>query len=140
MYVLYALLFLVIGGIEAIIIRIQLFFPDNHFVSAETFNRMFTMHGTTMIFFVAMPIFVGFGNYLLPLMLGVRDIAFPTAQRFQLLDDGLRRATPLLQLFGEAQDCKERAPLPTWVGSPTHHLPHAPSRAVTRTDFWAISL
>ncbi len=82
MYVLYALLFLVIGGIEAIIIRIQLFFPDNHFVSAETFNRMFTMHGTTMIFFVAMPITFGFGNYLLPLMLGVRDMAFPRLNAF----------------------------------------------------------
>src|SRR6201992_2780415 len=82
MYVLYAMLFLVIGGIEAIIIRIQLFFPDNHFVSAETFNRIFTMHGTTMIFFVAMPLTFGFGNYLLPLMLGVRDMAFPRLNAF----------------------------------------------------------
>src|ERR1700756_6075164 len=65
MYVLYAMLFLVIGGIEAIIIRIQLFFPDNHFVSAETFNRMFTMHGTTMIFFVAMSITFGFVIFFL---------------------------------------------------------------------------
>src|SRR6267154_1666428 len=75
MYVLYALLFLLVGGIEAMIIRIQLFFPNNHFVGAETFNRIFTMHGTTMIFFVAMPLVFGFGNYLMPLMLGVRDMA-----------------------------------------------------------------
>ena len=59
-----ALFFLVIGGIEAAIMRIQLMVPHNHFVSPQVFNRMFTMHGTTMIFFVAMPILFGFGNYL----------------------------------------------------------------------------
>jgi cytochrome c oxidase subunit 1 len=77
MYILYALVFLVIGGIEASIMRIQLIVPHNHFVSPQVFNRMFTMHGTTMIFFVAMPIMFGFGNYLVPLMIGARDMAFP---------------------------------------------------------------
>ena len=77
LYILYALLFLVIGGIEATIMRIQLIAPHNHFVSPQVFNRMFTMHGTTMIFFVAMPILFGFGNYLIPLMIGARDMAFP---------------------------------------------------------------
>ena len=77
MYILYALVFLVIGGIEATIMRIQLIVPHNHFVSPQTFNRMFTMHGTTMIFFVAMPILFGFMNYLMPLMIGARDMAFP---------------------------------------------------------------
>src|SRR5947208_7236913 len=77
MYILYALVFLVIGGIEATVMRIQLIIPHNHFVSPQVFNRMFTMHGTTMIFFVAMPIVFGFANYLLPLMLGARDMAFP---------------------------------------------------------------
>jgi cytochrome c oxidase subunit 1 len=77
MYILYSLLFLVIGGIEATIMRIQLIVPHNHFVSPQVFNRMFTMHGTTMIFFVAMPIMFGFGNYLVPLMIGARDMAFP---------------------------------------------------------------
>src|SRR6202795_2923841 len=76
MYILYALVFLVIGGIEATIMRIQLIVPHNHFVSPEVFNEMFTMHGTTMIFFVAMPIMFGFANYLLPLMIGARDMAF----------------------------------------------------------------
>ena len=52
MYIVYGLLFLVIGGIEATIMRIQLIRPHNHFVSPQVFNRMFTMHGTTMIFFV----------------------------------------------------------------------------------------
>jgi cytochrome c oxidase subunit 1 len=67
----------VIGGIEASIMRIQLIVPHNHFVSPQVFNQMFTMHGTTMIFFVAMPIMFGFGNYLVPLMIGARDMAFP---------------------------------------------------------------
>ncbi len=82
MYILYALVFLVIGGIEATIMRIQLIVPHNHFVSPQVFNRMFTMHGTTMIFFVAMPILFGFANYLLPLMLGARDMAFPRLNAF----------------------------------------------------------
>jgi cytochrome c oxidase subunit 1 len=77
LYILYALVFLVIGGIEATIMRIQLIIPHNHFVSPQVFNRMFTMHGTTMIFFVTMPILFGFGNYLIPLMIGARDMAFP---------------------------------------------------------------
>src|SRR5580692_717370 len=82
LYILYALIFLVIGGIEATIMRIQLVAPHNHFVSPEVFNRMFTMHGTTMIFFVAMPLMFGFGNYLIPLMIGARDMAFPRLNAF----------------------------------------------------------
>src|SRR5271170_4794837 len=82
LYILYALLFLVIGGIEATIMRIQLIVPHNHFVSPQTFNQMFTMHGTTMIFFVAMPLVFGFGNYLIPLMIGARDMAFPRLNAF----------------------------------------------------------
>jgi cytochrome c oxidase subunit I len=77
MYIIYALVMLVIGGIEATIMRIQLMVPHNNFVSPEVFNRMFTMHGTTMIFFVAMPLVFGFGTYLIPLMVGARDMAFP---------------------------------------------------------------
>src|SRR5258708_22681331 len=72
LYIVYALVFLVIGGIEAAIMRIQLIRPHNDFVSPELFNRMFTMHGTTMIFFVAMPVLFGFANYLIPLMIGAR--------------------------------------------------------------------
>jgi cytochrome c oxidase subunit 1 len=82
LYILLALVFLVIGGIEATIIRIQLIVPHNHFVSPQVFNRMFTMHGTTMIFFAAMPILFGFANYLLPLMIGARDMAFPRLNAF----------------------------------------------------------
>jgi cytochrome c oxidase subunit I len=82
LYILYALLFLVIGGVEATIMRVQLITAHNHFVSPEVFNRMFTMHGTTMIFFVAMPLMFGFGNYLIPLMIGARDMAFPRLNAF----------------------------------------------------------
>jgi cytochrome c oxidase subunit 1 len=77
MYIGYALLFLVIGGIEATIMRIQLVVPHAHFVSPQVFNRTFTMHGTTMIFFVAMPVLFGFATYLVPLMIGAHDMAFP---------------------------------------------------------------
>jgi cytochrome c oxidase subunit 1 len=77
MYIVYALVFLVIGGIEATIMRLQLIRPHNDFVSPQLFNRMFTMHGTTMIFFVAMPVMFGFINYAIPLMIGARDMAFP---------------------------------------------------------------
>src|SRR5258708_28478936 len=83
LYVLLALLFLIIGGIEAIIIRIQLIRPHNDFVSPQVFNRMFTMHGTTMIFFVIMPVMFGFANYLVPLMVGARDMAFPRLNAFR---------------------------------------------------------
>ena len=77
LYITMALVFLVIAGIEATIMRIQLIHSENHFVSLEVFNRMFTMHGTTMIFWVAMPVLFGFANYLVPLMIGARDMAFP---------------------------------------------------------------
>ncbi|MGA2538218.1 MAG: cytochrome c oxidase subunit I [Terracidiphilus sp.] len=82
MYITLALIFLVIGGIEAILIRIQLAVSNNHFVSPQVFNRLFTMHGTTMIFFVAMPVMFGWGNYLVPLMIGARDMAFPRLNAF----------------------------------------------------------
>jgi cytochrome c oxidase subunit I len=78
----YALIFLVIAGVEALLMRIQLAVPNNHFVSPQVFNRLFTMHGTTMVFFVAMPILFGFGNYLVPLMIGARDMAFPRLNAF----------------------------------------------------------
>jgi len=70
-------LFFLIGGIEAVLIRIQLMKPMNDFVSAETFNQLLTMHGTTMIFLAAMPILFGFMNAIVPLQIGARDVAFP---------------------------------------------------------------
>jgi len=82
MYIGYALIFLVVGGFEALLMRVQLAIPNNHFVSPEVFNGLFTMHGTTMVFFVGMPILFGFGNYLIPLMIGARDMAFPRLNAF----------------------------------------------------------
>ena len=82
LYIIYGVVFLIIGGIEAAIMRIQLIVPHNQFVSPQVFNRMFTMHGTTMIFFVVMPLLFGFGTYLIPLMIGARDMAFPRLNAF----------------------------------------------------------
>nr|WP_200801625.1 cytochrome c oxidase subunit I [Bacillus sinesaloumensis] len=69
--------FFLLGGIEAMIIRIQLAVPDNNFVSAGFFNELLTMHGTTMIFLAAMPLLLGFMNAVMPLQIGARDVAFP---------------------------------------------------------------
>src|SRR5881628_945151 len=66
MYVVTGLIFLVIGGIEASLMRLQLAWPGLTLVPAETFNRLFTLHGTTMVFLVGIPIVFGFGNYLVP--------------------------------------------------------------------------
>jgi len=139
LYILYALVFLVIGGIEATIMRIQLIVPHNHFVSPQVFNRMFTMHGTTMIFFVAMPILFGFANYLIPLMIGARDMAFP---RLNAWSFWLTAFGGLLLYFsfiggnglygaGNAPDVGwfAYAPLTATVFSPGHS-----------TDFWTLSL
>src|SRR5215468_1081548 len=82
LYIAYGLFYLVVAGIEAAIIRIQLMHAQNNFVSPQVFNRMFTMHGTTMIFFVAVPMLFGFANYLVPLMIGARDMAFPRLNAF----------------------------------------------------------
>ena len=77
MYTVAGLFFFVLGGIEALIIRIQLIKPENDFISAGLYNEMITMHGTTMIFFAAMPIFLGLMNAIMPLQIGARDVAFP---------------------------------------------------------------
>src|SRR5919198_6685140 len=82
LYVFLGLVMLAVGGIEATLMRVQLMRPQNDFLSPEVFNRLFTMHGTTMIFFVAMPLVFGFANYLLPLMIGARDMAFPRLNAF----------------------------------------------------------
>jgi cytochrome c oxidase subunit 1 len=139
MYIGYALIFLVIAGFEALMMRIQLAVPNNHFVSPQTFNRLFTMHGTTMVFFVGMPILFGFGNYLIPLMIGARDMAFPRLNAFSfwisafggtllyfsyLGGDGLYGA-------GTAPDVGwfAYAPLTAKVFSPGHS-----------TDYWTLAL
>jgi cytochrome c oxidase subunit I len=78
MYAVATMSFLALGGIEATLIRIQLARPDSHFLSADAYNALFTMHGTTMIFIAVMPLGVSvFGNFLVPIMVGARDVAFP---------------------------------------------------------------
>ncbi len=77
MYMVGALVFLVVAGVEALLMRVQLALPNNHFVSPLTFNQLFTMHGTSMVFLVGMPVLSGFQNYFVPLMVGARDVAFP---------------------------------------------------------------
>jgi len=69
--------FFILGGLEAVVIRIQLIKPDNDFISAGLYNQMITMHGTTMIFLAAMPIILALMNAVLPLQIGARDVAFP---------------------------------------------------------------
>ena len=82
MYIISALIFLVIAGLMATVIRLQLMFPNGHVVGPDTYNRLFTMHGTTMVFLVGMPMVAGFSNYLVPLMIGARDMAFPRLNAF----------------------------------------------------------
>jgi len=72
-----AMVFFLIGGLEALAMRTQLIHPDNTFLPANTFNAMFTMHGTTMIFMFVMPLNAAFFNYIVPLQIGARDVAFP---------------------------------------------------------------
>src|SRR5690349_11836108 len=76
-YLVTSIVFLVIGGIEALIMRTQLAVSGQHLISAATYNEMFSMHGVTMIFLYAAPVLSGFSNYLWPLMLGSRDMAYP---------------------------------------------------------------
>jgi cytochrome c oxidase subunit I len=82
MYIGSALLFFVIAGLLASLMRIQLAFPENKFLPPDVFNQSFTMHGTTMVFLVGMPMAFGFANYLVPLMIGARDMAFPRLNAF----------------------------------------------------------
>jgi cytochrome c oxidase subunit I len=82
MYGASALFFFVIGGVEALMIRVQLAAPDGKLVSADLYNQLFTMHGVTMIFLVVMPMGAAFMNYLMPLQIGARDVAFPRLNAF----------------------------------------------------------
>ena len=82
MYVGAGLVFFIVAGLLASVMRFQLVTPNNGAVSPQVFNRLFTMHGTTMVFLVGMPIIAGLMNYLVPLMIGARDMAFPRLNAF----------------------------------------------------------
>ena len=139
MYIVYSLLFLVIMGIEAILMRIQLAHANSTFLSPQVFNRLFTMHGTTGVFFVAMPILFGFGNYLVPLMIGARDMAFPRLNAFSFWMTAFGGFLLYASFFaggglsqaGIAPDVGwfAYAPLTSPVFSPGHN-----------TDYWTLSL
>ncbi len=139
LYILYALVFLVVGGVEAMLMRVQLVRAHNDFVSPQAFNQLFTMHGTTMIFFVAMPVMFGFANYLVPLMIGTRDMAFPQLNAFSFwmtAFGGLLLYFSILGGYGlygagGAPDVGWFAYAP--LTSPTFSVGHS-------TDFWTLSL
>ena len=82
MYIVTGFFFFLVGGMEALLIRTQLAAPDAHVLSPQTYNAIFTMHGTTMIFLFVIPVLTGFGNYIVPLMIGARDMAFPRLNAF----------------------------------------------------------
>jgi len=139
MYIGYALVFLVIAGAQALLMRIQLSLPNNNFVSPQTFNSLFTMHGTTMVFFVGMPILFGFGNYLVPLMIGARDMAFPRLNAFSFWISAFGGLLLYFSYFGAsglygaggAPDVGwfAYAPLTARVFSPGHS-----------TDYWTLAI
>src|ERR1700731_4194489 len=127
-----ALVFLVIGGVEALLLRWQLLWPRYDFLGPDTFNQMFTMHGTTMVFFVGMPILIGVGNYLVPLMIGSRDMAFP---RLNALGFWATLFGGLLVYFSFATGA---APNMGWFAyAPLTERTFARGPA---TDFWALGL
>ena len=82
MYGAASMFFLIIGGVAALLIRVQLAVPNSSFLSADAYNRVFTMHGTVMVFLVVMPIGAAFANFLMPLQVGARDVAFPRINAF----------------------------------------------------------
>ncbi|WP_415910449.1 cytochrome c oxidase subunit I [Oleiharenicola sp. Vm1] len=84
MYAGFACFFFLVGGLEALLIRTQLIVPNNHFIPAQFYNELFTMHGTTMIFLAVMPLNAAFFNLLIPLQIGARDVAFPRLNTFSL--------------------------------------------------------
>src|SRR5690348_5852010 len=105
MYIVTAFFFFLVGGTEALLVRTQLAVPDGKVLSPDQYNQVFTMHGTTMIFLFVMPMLVGFGNYIVPLMIGARDMAFPRLNAFGywiILFGGLFLSSSFL--FGAAPD------------------------------------
>jgi cytochrome c oxidase subunit I len=132
MYFATATFFFFVGGIKALLIRAQLTFPEQALFSPELYNQLFTMHGTTMIFLVAMPMAVAFFNFVVPLQIGARDVAFPRLNALSywiFLFGGLYLNSSFL--FGAA-------PHASWVGYATLTSPEfSPGQ---NTNFWFIGL
>ena len=140
LYIVLALFFLVIGGIEAAIIRVQLIRPHNDFVSPQVFNRMFTMHGTTMIFFVAMPILFGFANYLVPLMIGARDIGIPRLNAFSFWLTALGGALLYFSFLGGSglYGAGDAPDVGWWAYAPLASRAFSPGKQFRH--YWTVSL
>ena len=114
MYFLYGFFFFLVGGFLALLFRIQLAVPENTFLTETEYNSFFTLHGTTMIFLAAMPMIAGFMNYVLPLQIGAKDLAFPRINAMGLWL--LVFSSPLIYtgiFSGEAADI-------TWVMYPPY--------------------
>jgi cytochrome c oxidase subunit I len=132
LYLWTALIFFMIGGLEAVLIRIQLQSPNLSLMSAEFYNQLFTMHGTTMVFLAIMPLSAAFFNYLIPLQIGARDVAFPRLNAFSYwvyLFGGIFITLPILWSL---------APDGGWFGyTPLTTRTYSPGRNI---DFWVIGL
>ena len=127
-----AFLFFLLGGLEALLIRVQLSRPDNTFVSPEFYNQLFTMHGTTMIFLGVMPFSAMFFNFFIPLHVGARDVAFPRLNAFSLW------VFILGGLFLNAGFLFGAAPNGGWFGYA--NLSTRQFSPGLNMDFWAIGL
>src|SRR5436190_5109946 len=127
-----AFLFFLVGGVEALIMRLQLMRPNNNLVGADTFNSLFTMHGTTMIFLAIMPLSVAFFNYIVPLQIGARDVAFPRLNAFSywaFLFGGLILNSSWLLGQAPAMGWFAYAPLTERAFMPDHSV-----------DFWIVGI
>src|SRR6266550_2959739 len=132
LYMLTALVFFVIGGVEALFIRLQLAVPNNHFLHPDTFNQLFTMHGTTMIFLVVMPVVFGLANYVLPLQIGARDMAFPRLNAFGCW------CVPFGGILLHFSVLAGGAPAVGWFSyAPLSETPYSSSPGA---DYWAVAL
>jgi len=139
LYIVYALVFLLIAGVEAMAIRIQLAVPHNHFLSPELYNEFFTMHGTTMVFLVGMTFIFGFGNYFIPLMIGARDMAFPRLNAFSFwmtAFGGLLLYFSFIGGFG-LYGMGSAPDISWWAYAPLTAKAFSPGHS---TDYWALAL
>jgi cytochrome c oxidase subunit I len=137
MYLVTSLAFFLVAVSEAMIMRTQLIKPENHWLSPETYNQIFTMHGTTMIFLVVMPMLIGFMTYFTPLMIGARDLAFP---RMNALGYWLYLMGGLLLYFSFFAG---GAPAVGWFAyAPLTEVNYTMSKYMVGTgvDYWVIGL
>ena len=138
MYGLTAFAFFLMGGVEALLLRMQLSSPNSTVLDPDQYNRIFTMHGTTMIFLVVMPLSAAFFNLLIPLMIGARDVAFPRLNAFSFwvfLGGGLFMNASFFT-GGNILQGELGAPDAGWFG----YAPLSLQSAGTGMDFWAFGL